>query len=303
MIESFPVINFSSKVSVPLRADGSSGGIFYWADTIWDTANCFALILLIPALIVLIVILAGVLTALVLLFRRTPRQVNKSGPLRLERCSSGRRKLLQDFTVTIGEGEGAIPVLVKKGFETDYSSIPFVFQWAMRWWKVDVAGVVHDWLYANAKDLKQCGKMTLGEADRIWWDIALSGERHAHANYWQAAVGWLGIKVGGWVTWNRYKRNAPDHLLPRREDRLMQMDTDLMGKLVAYETILGILLANLSDADFQKIRNPDPWGLNEQQLRQLGVWAEHLPEVRRLSLEHLQVIFEAAARRRDQISE
>ena len=268
-----------------------------WADNVWDLADCFAPILLIPSVVIIVVILVGFLAVLALMiFRRSPRQVKKCGPLRLERCPNRRRKLLQDFTVTIGEGKRAIPVTVEKGFETDYSSIPPGFRWAMRWSKVDVAGVVHDWLYANAKNLRHCGKMTKLETDRIWRDIAMSGDHHA--NRWQATVGWLSLVLFGWIVWNRYKTNPPVHLLPKMEERMMQMDMDLLGRYAAYETVLEILLARLPPEDIQEIRNIDPMAFSEQQIQQLGVWGEPLAEARRISSKRFKGILDAAEKRR-----
>ena len=85
------------------------------------------------------------------------------------------------------------PIIIPKGFITDFSSIPLGLRWTIHWKRVDLAGVVHDWLYAIAKN----GGRERMEVDWIWWDVALSGKRGVtRANRFQAAAGWLGIKSG-----------------------------------------------------------------------------------------------------------
>ena len=124
----------------------------------------------------------------------------------------GKRELLQDFTVKIGKGEKAFNITVPAGFKTDYSSIPRGFRWTMLWTKVDIAGVVHDWLYARAKYIS----MTKLQTDRVWRDVARSG--YPNANPLQAAAGWLGLAIGGLLVWRCYKRNPPTHLYPEGFD-------------------------------------------------------------------------------------
>lgn len=123
----------------------------------------------------------------------------RGAPLRTERLSTGRRKLLCDLVIEVSSGpSGTEPekVTVSSGFDTDFSSLPTFLQWVVHWSKVDVAGVVHDWLYANGAERKR--------ADRIWWMVALSGEHHA--NRLQAWICWLGLRVFGSIAWNRNAR-------------------------------------------------------------------------------------------------
>lgn len=113
----------------------------------------------------------------------------KGKPLKVERQSDGTRKLLRKLVVKPPSENSKIKV--SKGFITDYSSIPTIFHWIMRWSKVDVAGVVHDWLYRDPS-------YTRRRADRIWRDMARSGGHSA--NWLQAYIGWLALVVyGGFV--------------------------------------------------------------------------------------------------------
>ena len=119
-----------------------------------------------------------------------------SGPLQTERQSDGKRKLLRDLVVEV---EGT-RVIVKKGFLTDFSSIPWYGRILVRWSKVDIAGVVHDLLYED-------GSMSRARADEIWRLVAIAGEHSANA--FQGWVGWLALRVGGWVSWYHHRRHHP----------------------------------------------------------------------------------------------
>ena len=116
-------------------------------------------------------------------------------PLATERLPDGRRRLLRQLIVELKDGS---IVRVPMGFITDYSSFPWFSRWIVRWSKVDVAGVVHDWLYQN-------GGVTRALADKIWYEVATSGK--TAANTVQGVVSWLGLKLGGWWRWNKYRAN------------------------------------------------------------------------------------------------
>ena len=121
----------------------------------------------------------------------------KGVPLRTERLSNGRRKLLCALVVEVpasAPGSPSKTITVPSGFDTDFSSLPTFLQWIVHWSKVDVAGVVHDRLYAEGADRKW--------ADQIWRELALSGEHHASRV--QAGICWLGLRVFGAIAWNRH---------------------------------------------------------------------------------------------------
>ena len=77
---------------------------------------------------------------------------------------------------------------------TDFSSIPTLFQWVVHWSKVDVAGVVHDYLYDR-------GTLSRWQADRVWFEVARSGDHRA--NCVQASACWLALRLFGWCVWCR----------------------------------------------------------------------------------------------------
>lgn len=106
--------------------------------------------------------------------------------------SSGRRVLNRDFKIIV-DGE---MIVVPKGFDTDYSSYPWITRSIVRFDRVDVAGVVHDYLYRTRRKTRK-------QADRIWRLIAMHGE--VSANAFQGWVSWAGLRVGGWLAWGKRK--------------------------------------------------------------------------------------------------
>ena len=124
--------------------------------------------------------------------------------MQTERLEDGRRCLLRDLIVQIEEDTITIPA----GTLTDFSSIPWYGRILVRWSKVDIAGVVHDWYY-------QTGFTSRARADEIWRLLAVAGTHHANAI--QAWIGWLALRVGGWIAWRRY-RNQDSSKATNRKD-------------------------------------------------------------------------------------
>ena len=118
--------------------------------------------------------------------------------MQTERMDDGRRRLLRDLNMEI-EGQ---PVTIPVDTVTDFSSIPWYGRILVRWSKVDIAGVVHDWYY-------QTGTTSRAQADAVWRMVAMAGTHHA--NVVQAWIGWLALRLGGGFAWRRYRRNdTPD---------------------------------------------------------------------------------------------
>ena len=115
------------------------------------------------------------------------------GHLDTRRLPDGRRELLADLIIFINDVQHTIP----KGFVTDYSSFPWAFRWIVRWSKVDIAGVFHDWLYRE-------GMYSRKYSDKLWYAVATAGE--TSANKYQAGLSYLGLRMGGWTTWRKYRK-------------------------------------------------------------------------------------------------
>ena len=130
---------------------------------------------------------------------RIPLKYRKSRmagePLQVKRDSDGRRVLTRNLIVSVEgtcimQATGKSQITIDKGFKTDYSSIPTMFQWVVHWSKVDLAGVVHDWLYRDGR--KKLGGYTRRQADEMWKVLALSGKHRA--SWAQSVVGWLAVR-------------------------------------------------------------------------------------------------------------
>lgn len=124
--------------------------------------------------------------------------------MQTERREDGRRFLLRNLDLEI-EGD---PLTIPAGTITDFSSIPWYGRILVRWSKVDIAGVVHDWYY-------QTGAASRARADKIWRLVAVAGTHRANA--FQAWVGWLALRVGGWIAWHRYRSQDPPETTTRKD--------------------------------------------------------------------------------------
>ena len=125
------------------------------------------------------------------------------GPLQTERLPNGNRMLLRDLVVVLDAGTR---ITVPTGFETDYSSVPFVARPLVRWSKVDIAGVVHDFLYWCPQQAVKQGVLTRGRADEIWWELAGAGQHSA--NTFQQWVGWAGLRAFGGIALRNAQRTG-----------------------------------------------------------------------------------------------
>ena len=110
-----------------------------------------------------------------------------SGPLQVERLDDGRRRLLRELRYEVHGADD--PIIVPKGFETDFSSDPIGL---LDWSKVDVAGVVHDYLYQNPEQLRSRWR-----EDVIWFKIARAGKWKT--SLFPACLGFLGLVLFGWL--------------------------------------------------------------------------------------------------------
>lgn len=102
-------------------------------------------------------------------------------PLKTQRLPSGDRQLIAglivDVTTTlpiavnvtdghVGATGAVTSIIIFPGFETNFSSIPTPLHWVVGWSRVDIAGVVHDFLYGKT----DCPRAT---ADAVWWELVV----------------------------------------------------------------------------------------------------------------------------------
>ena len=149
----------------------------------------------------------------------------QSGRLQTERLSDGRRVLLRDLKVSL---PGYPQVCVPKGFITDFSSIPFFFRPFLQWSRVDIAGVVHDYLY-------WCPQTNIGRirADCIWFTVA--GRGGHCATCLQRGLGWIGLLLGGWYSWGAARRARTagnDRKCACESDRTPSHDAEMEDRIM-----------------------------------------------------------------------
>ena len=127
---------------------------------------------------------------------KVPTKVQpEPGRLQTERLPSGRRKLIRGLVVKLDDGS---KITVPDGFETDFSSIPWFARWVVDWAKVDVAGVVHDFLYWCPTQAKQAlATDSRKRFDDVWEELAGAGQYCA--NRLQCRLGRFGLWMFGWL--------------------------------------------------------------------------------------------------------
>lgn len=119
----------------------------------------------------------------------------------MKRLPNGKRELLIPINVTVELEPSGLQVIrrfsanIPAGFQTDYASGPA--QLVVRFSRVDIAGVVHDWMYSMQHDRRL--------ADEVFYAVAITGQHCA--NKLQARTCWLALRAFGWIAYARHGRD------------------------------------------------------------------------------------------------
>jgi hypothetical protein len=122
----------------------------------------------------------------------------KNDELKVRYIDGKRWELLEDFAY---EHKGVL-IEVPAGFITDFASIPRIL-WS---WMPPVgkgfgkAGVIHDWLYFHGHLKGE--DITRQYADEVLRDAC----RDLGTNRVRRNIIYAGVRAGGWVPWNKYRR-------------------------------------------------------------------------------------------------
>ncbi len=91
-------------------------------------------------------------------------------------------------------------IVVPAGFITDFASVPRIF------WRIlppcgdyGLAAIIHDYLYSFGSAAGR--KITRAQADLALWQIMTQCE----VAWWKKELIYRGVRLGGWVVWNRYR--------------------------------------------------------------------------------------------------
>lgn len=119
-----------------------------------------------------------------------------SGSIQFEVIGADKLRMTSSCVVHVLDREWTI----LPGDETDLSSFPGLGYLLYDPFEGACAGVWHDHRYIN-------GDVTRAEADRGWYELAISGHSpETRMPKWKARLGWLGLRSGGWVPWMKYRR-------------------------------------------------------------------------------------------------
>lgn len=136
---------------------------------------------------------------------------NFLGDLLVKYIDGTRWEVAETFTYRIGHPQGDEFVHIGRGLITDFASIPRPVQllWRSPGGKWDKPAVVHDCLY-------QCGSVDSLSGERRVIDraeadtIFRQAMDDAGVNWFTRRSIWLGVRVGGWVPWNTYRKAEAD---------------------------------------------------------------------------------------------
>lgn len=131
-------------------------------------------------------------------------------PLRIEEIDGDDRRwtLLEECIYDLLEPGGPEFARAKKGFVTDFGSIPRLLWWVRGlspFGRLRRAYTIHDLLYQQPVICLRAGghrPVTRKEADRI----LLEGCAVLGASWLNRRLIYRGVRLWGWVTWRRYRR-------------------------------------------------------------------------------------------------
>jgi hypothetical protein len=115
----------------------------------------------------------------------------------------GIRQQLQE-SLAYTTRDGLWTIVVPALFATDYASIPQLLQNILpARGRGNRANILHDYLYQRApRDPRTGDQVTQAAADAI----KLEGDQVLGERWSRRWAMYLGLRLGGWVTWRRYRR-------------------------------------------------------------------------------------------------
>ena len=120
------------------------------------------------------------------------------GHLLVEPIGDGRTAYVHEPFIYHSEIVGDISI--DGGWITDYNSVPWVAQRILPPWLYPLAAVVHDWLFRRG--CADEGPITLSQANQVHREIM----RELKAEDWRIRAVYIGLCIGSWVSWNRYRK-------------------------------------------------------------------------------------------------
>ena len=125
-------------------------------------------------------------------------------PLDVRALPDGKHwELLKELVIDVGEIDGKDLIRIPKGFITDFGSIPPPFNLVVNpQGKAKPWFVLHDYLYQTQ------------ERSQLVVDAMLNeGMTSSEINMFQRFCVYRGLRLGGFITWNKYKRGLKEREL------------------------------------------------------------------------------------------
>jgi hypothetical protein len=115
--------------------------------------------------------------------------------------------LTDDLEVWVNIFNQKIELTIPKHFRCDLASIPQMFQWLIpKLGKWNKAAVVHDWFYKNPRLENERGKyiatLSREQVDGLFYQIM----KGSGVSWWKRHAMYRAVRLGGWWTWNRYRK-------------------------------------------------------------------------------------------------
>ena len=116
---------------------------------------------------------------------------------------NGNVDISKDWLIEYGQ----LKIEVPRGFISDGNSVPWFFRRIIpTYGRNTLAGIVHDWLYAEPFIYGLAGqtiKIDRKFADRVRLDICVK----CSVPWYQRILSYLGLRIGGWFSWRRHRKN------------------------------------------------------------------------------------------------
>ena len=124
------------------------------------------------------------------------------GPLQEEYLIDGRARLLRPLNLRINGWEFVCP----EGLVYDGSSWPRCLP-GPRQSRIRVAGAVHDTAFQLGTHGEGGDPISFWQANELWYVVSRAGsDPGARASAFWARAGWLGLTIGSYWTWRRYRK-------------------------------------------------------------------------------------------------
>ena len=134
---------------------------------------------------------------------------NMSGflnPIRAEDLPDGyHRKLLEDITYHVGGPNSPDKIVIPAGFVSDGGSVPrFLWMFIDPWGAAAKAFWLHDHMYNTQERSRLVSDAILMEAMEV-----------LGVNWLKRKLIYRGVRIGGWVAWNKHKRENEERAIDK----------------------------------------------------------------------------------------